>query len=304
MALRSNWEGFLRLNLVSIPVRAYTASTPHREKITFHQIHKTCNSRIRYQKICPIHGEVKKDEIVSGYEYAKGQYILVEPDELAKIRTENEKTIDIQTFIHPGALDPVYFTERSLYLVPSGKVAQKPFSVFHRVMEKENRQAIATIVLSKRDQLVLIRPIESLLVMTVLSYDNQIKKPGSFEDEVHEVKMTDKEVDLARDLVKAATSEKFDYSAYEDPYARRLKDLIETKAAGKKIVAPPEAEAPPVINLMEALRKSLAAQEKRPSILAGIATADMPDGRRRDRLAVHSGLGLLLCELSPCQSTR
>src|SRR5437899_838486 len=99
MAGRPNWEGYVRLNLISMPVRAFTAAVPGRGKIGFHLIHKTCNSRIHYQKVCPIHGEVRKDEIVSGYEYAKGEYILVDPAEMDKLRSENDKAINIAMFI-------------------------------------------------------------------------------------------------------------------------------------------------------------------------------------------------------------
>src|SRR5262249_1861584 len=187
MAVRSNWEGFLRLNLVSVPVRAFSANVQGRGKIGFHLIHKTCNSRIRYQKVLPIHGEVNKDEIVSGYEYAKGEYIIVDPVEQNKLRTENDKAINIETFFRPEALDPIYYTERSYYLVPNGKVAQKPFAMLQKVMSNQNRYAVAQIVFAGREQLVLVRPIHDLLLMTMLSYDSQIKKPSAFEDEAPDV---------------------------------------------------------------------------------------------------------------------
>src|SRR5439155_17231034 len=166
MALRANWDGFLRLNLVSIPVRAYTAAAPGHGKIAFHLIHKKCHSRIRYQKVCPIHGEVPKDEIVSGYEYAKGEYILLEGKDLSKLKTESDKTINIDTFIRSGDIDPLYFTERSYYLLPSGKVGEKPFAVFQKVMAQKERYAIAQMVFAGKQELVLIRPVDNLLVMT------------------------------------------------------------------------------------------------------------------------------------------
>src|SRR5439155_8871690 len=122
MALRSNWEGFLRFNLISVPVRAYSAATTGRGKIAFHQIHKGCGNRIRYQKVCPVHGEVTKDDIVSGYEISKGEYVLVEPDELDRLRTDNDKAISIETFIKPDVLDPIYSGHRSYYLPTNGKV--------------------------------------------------------------------------------------------------------------------------------------------------------------------------------------
>src|SRR5438445_448220 len=160
MALRSNWEGFLRFNLISVPVRAYSASTTGRGKIAFHQIHKGCGSRIKYKKVCPIHGEVSKDEIVSGYEIAKGEYVIVDPEELDKLRTENDKAISIDTFIRPESIDPIYFSERSYYLAPNGKVGQKPFAVLQKVMQDEKRFAVAQVVFAGREQLVLLRPVD------------------------------------------------------------------------------------------------------------------------------------------------
>src|SRR5438067_4551847 len=117
MAARPSWEGFLKVNLISVPVKAYSATVSGGGKIGFHLIHQECNSRIRYKKVCPIHGEVSNDEIVSGYEYSKGQYVIVDAEDLEKLHPENEKTITIDTFVHPAALDPVFFAGRTYYLV-------------------------------------------------------------------------------------------------------------------------------------------------------------------------------------------
>src|SRR5213594_1891857 len=128
MAARSTWEGYLKLNLVSVPVKAFSANTAGGGRIGFNQIHAKCHSRIRYKKVCPIHGEVSNDEIVSGYEYAKGQYVLIDPEELSKLRPGSDKTINIDVFIRPEDLDPMYFTDRTYYLAPDGKVGQKPYA--------------------------------------------------------------------------------------------------------------------------------------------------------------------------------
>ena len=125
MALRSSWEGFLRLNLISVPVKAYSATQSGGGRISFHQIHAKCKSRIRYKKVCPIHGEVPNDEIVSGYEVAKGQYVLVKPEELKKLRSDADKSIEIGVFVSPDEIDPLYFTDRSYYITPSGRAGAK-----------------------------------------------------------------------------------------------------------------------------------------------------------------------------------
>src|SRR3954462_7044771 len=211
MALRSAWEGYLRLNLLSVPVKAYSATIANRGKIGFHQIHAKCNSRIRYKKTCPIHGEVSMDEIVSGYEIADGQYVLIDRKDLAKLRADADKAISIDVFIPPKALDPVYYTDRTYYLTPDGEVGRQSYAVLRKVMADDGRYAVATMVLSGRAQVVLIRPVDKLLAVTVLSYDTQLKKPSEFENEVPEVNAGAAEVKLAKSLVEASTADEFDF---------------------------------------------------------------------------------------------
>ena len=262
MATRPSWEGFLKLSLISVPVRAYGASVSGGGKIHFHMLHAKCGERIRYQKVCPVHGEVAKDEIVPGYEYSKGEYVVVEADELNKLRGESDKGISIDVFIDADALDPIYYSSRSYYLVPSGKVGQHPYAVLHKVMSEKNRFAVARVVLSGKEQVALVRPMDKVLVMTLLQYEDQIKKPKAFEDEVSEARVSDEELKLAENLVQASTAKKFDFSKYGDLYTERLSQLIEAKAKGKRIAAPRKHEEPHVINLMDALRKSLDRAQK------------------------------------------
>jgi DNA end-binding protein Ku len=182
MAARSSWEGFLRLSLISVPVKAYTATAREGQRIHFHEIHAGCGSRIRHQKVCPIHGEVSKDEVVSGYEYAKDNYAVVDPEELAELRPEDEKTIAIDAFVKSDAIAPIYFSGRSYYLTPDGKTAQRSYGVIRQVMSDQKRAAVAQVVLSGRQQLAYIWPIQNLLAMTLLNYENQVTKPSTFED--------------------------------------------------------------------------------------------------------------------------
>src|ERR1022692_3197516 len=131
MAARSSWKGFLKLSLVSVPVKAYTATASEGGGVKLNQLHAGCNSRIKYQKSCPIHGEVSGDQIVSGYEYSKDQYVVIDTAELDKLRTEDSKAITIQEFIHSDALDAMYFSGTTYYLVPDGPVGQRPYAVLH-----------------------------------------------------------------------------------------------------------------------------------------------------------------------------
>ena len=257
MAARSSWKGYLKLSLVSVPVKAYTATSSEGSEVRLNQLHKECNSRINYKKTCPVHGEVSNDAIVSGYEYQKGQYVIVDTDELEKLRTEDDKAIQIDTFIDPDALDPVYYAGKTYYLVPDGPVGQKPYTVLYEAMADENRQAIARVVMHGREQVVLLRPLGGLITMTTLSLDQQVTKPAAFTEEAPKVEVSAEEKKLAKTLVDAATTKKLDFAKYKDEYTEKLTKLIEAKVAGQEIVTPPVEHHAQVINLMDALKQSV-----------------------------------------------
>jgi DNA end-binding protein Ku len=285
MALRSSWKGYLKLSLVSVPVQAFNVTASGGGEIHFNQLHSACNSRIKYQKVCPIHGEVSKDEIVSGYEFAKGQYAIVDPDEIEKLRSENDRAITIEEFIEPDQLDPVYLDGRNYYLVPDTPVGQKPYAVLHEAMMKRNRAGIARVVFSGRDQLVLVRPMDGLLTMSILNYDSQVRKPEAVSDEVHKPEISAQELKLAEMLIDASTAKKFDYSKYEDLYTKRLTELINAKVEGKELVAPPAEEEVPVINLMDALKQSLGKAGKAESAAKRAKPAKKMAASRRQTVA-------------------
>jgi DNA end-binding protein Ku len=169
MAARSSWKGFLKLSLVSVPVKAYTANASGSSEIRLNQLHAECHSRINYKKTCPIHGEVSGEQIVSGYEHSKGQYVVVDTDELEKLRTEDDKAINIDTFVAPQVVDPVYSSGKTYYLVPDGPVAQKSYVVLQQAMVELGRHAIARVVMHGKEQVVWLRPMDDLLSMTVLN---------------------------------------------------------------------------------------------------------------------------------------
>lgn len=269
MPPRSTWKGFLKLSLVSVPVKAYTASASGGGEIHLNQLHSECHSRIQYKKTCPIHGEVSNDDIVSGYEYSKGQYVVVDPDELDKLRTEDDKAIKINVFISPDALDPVYHSGKTYYLVPDGPVGLKPYAVLHQGMVELERLGVAQVVLHGKEQIVLVRPIGQLLGMTVLDYESRVTKPAAFEDEVPPQEATSEELKLVKTLIDASTSEKFDFSTYKDVYTEKLTQLIEAKVAGKEIVAAPVQEQAQIINLMDALKQSVARAQQEKKEVAG-----------------------------------
>jgi DNA end-binding protein Ku len=262
MAARSSWKGFLRLSLVSVPVKAYTATASSGSEVRLNQLHAECHSRINYKKTCPIHGEVAGDQIVSGYEYSKGQYVVVDTDELEKLRTEDDKAINIDTFLAPKELDPVYSSGKTYYLVPDGPVAQKPYVVLQQAMVELSRHAIARVVMHGKEQVVWLRPMDDLLSMTILNYDHEITKPAAFKEELVQQTIETDELKLAKTLIDASTSKRLDYGKYKDVYTEKMTQLIEAKVAGKEIVAAPVHDQVHIINLMDALRQSVAKVQK------------------------------------------
>ncbi len=259
MAARPTWKGFIRFSLVSIPVRGYSAAAPASQggKVTLHQLHKDCGSRVRYIKTCPTHGELKSDDIVSGYEFADDQYVVIDPAELSKIRSKNERTIEIEAFISDRKIDPRFHSGRTMYLTPEGNIGRKPYSMLHRLLIEEKKVGFATGVFSNRDQVMLLRPEENLIAATFLSYESEVRSPAEFEPEAPAVAVSPKELELAKTLVAQLTEDSFDFSKYRDRYHEELEKLVEAKVAGKEVVAAPAEEEPQVINLMEALQRSL-----------------------------------------------
>lgn len=257
MAARPSWKGHLRLSLVTVPVKAFTASNSSSGEVRLNQLHNECNSRIQYKKTCPIHGEVSTAEIVSGYEYSKGQYVVIDPDEIDQLRTKSDKAISIDAFVDAGEIDPVYHAGRTYYLLPSEPIGQKPYSLIVQAMEDEGQVAIGQVVISSREQLVMLRPMGRLLVMTLLSHRMKVKAPVDFEEELADVECTKEEVKLTRSLVQGLVAEDFDYGSYEDSYVTKLKQLIEARVEGKELVSPEGSEEPEVINLMDALKASV-----------------------------------------------
>jgi DNA end-binding protein Ku len=257
MAPRSSWKGFLRLSLVSVPVKAYTANASGGGEIHLNQIHAECNSRINYKKTCPIHGELTSDQIVSGYEIAKGQMIVIDPSELEKMRSASDKAVNIDSFVEHERLDPVYYSGKNYYLVPDGPVATKPYALLLEGMRERNVYGVARVVMHGKDQVVLLRPLDRLITMTILSFESQVVKPATFESDVPPQQMSDDEKKLVDTIIRSMTPKEFDYTQYKDHYTEKLTELIQAKVEGKEVVAAPAEEQAGVINLMDALKASL-----------------------------------------------
>ena len=257
MAPRSSWKGFIKLSLVSVPVKAFTATNTS-EEVRLNQLHKECNTRVKYQKVCPEHGELSNDQIVSGYEFTKGQYVVIDPQEVSKLRKESDKSISISGFVRPEDVDPIYYAGRTYYLLPEGVAGGKPYALLHKGMSDANVHAIATVIIAGREQLVLLRPMENVLVMTILNYAKKVKAIDEFSRELEEQEMSDEEKALTSTLISASFVEDFKIGSYKDEYIGNLGKLIKLKVDGKEIVEAVEHEEPKIINLMDALKKSVA----------------------------------------------
>ncbi len=262
MAARASWKGFLRIRLVSIPVKAYTAAASG-AKIQLRQLHRECHSPVKYRKVCPLHGELDNGDLVSGYHYAKGRYVVIDSEELEQLRRQSDKVVEVEGFLPKDAVDPLYLCGKDYYLVPEGPVGQKAYALFREVMSERGHRALAKIVLTGREQIVLLRPLGRLLVMSLLSYAAEVKDPTAFEDEVEEGGISAPELELAEKLLDATTLAAFDPALYTNQYTERLTELIEAKVAGKEIVRAPAPEEPQVLALMEALKRSVKEAEVR-----------------------------------------
>jgi len=257
MAAHASWKGFLKLSLVSVPVKAYTATSTGSD-ISLHQLHAKTLTRIQYKKFAPEVGEVSSEEIVKGYEYDKGQYVIIEEDEIDKLRTESDKSIRIDGFIKPEELSSIYMGGKTYYLTPDGPVGQKPDNLLLKSMLGNGVAAIAEVVISQKEQVVMLRAIDGLLAMTVLNRVDEVKASTAFKDEVTDTPVTEAETSLTDTLIKASMIKDFDFSKYKDVYKEKLTKLIQMKIEGQEVVQVRDPEEPKIINLMDALKRSVA----------------------------------------------
>jgi DNA end-binding protein Ku len=282
---RTSWKGFLKLSLVSVPVKAFTANDTEAD-VRLNQLHKDCHGRVKYQKVCPEHGELNSDHIVSGYEYAKDQYVVVDPDEVDKLRTKADRSVNIDGFVPATAIDPRYFAGKTWYLLPDGTAGERPYALLHKGMIDNGVCAIAQVVMSGREQLVLVRPFDKMLVMTGLYYWKKVKAADEFLGEIDDIQFKPEETALTNTLIGATKIADFDLSKYKDVYVEKLQKLIQMKIDGKEVVAAPDHEEPKILNLMDALKKSVAEAQAR---AAGVGEAAEPDPEPGKKMAPSSG---------------
>src|SRR5712671_1940871 len=254
MAARPTWSGYLKISLVNIPVKVFPA-TDAGATLSFNQLHAECQTRIQQKRWCPnCQREVPNTDIVKGYEFEKGRYVVVGEDDIEKVRVESTRVINLETFTDDTAIDPIYL-ERPYYLAPDGPVAREAFAVIREGMQ--GKAGIGKVALYGREYLVKVQPRERGLIMYTLRHANEIRSMEAI-DELSDLPemVKPEEVKLAHQVMATFAGE-VDLQEYRDDYQVGLREIIDAKIEGREIVAQ-EVEAPPkVVNLMEALRKSL-----------------------------------------------
>ena len=258
MAPRAYWKGYLKLSLVSCPVALYPASS-EREKISFHQINEDTGNRIKYRKVDAETGdEVDSAKIIKGYEVGKGQYLEIKPEELEAVAIESKRTIEIDQFVPKKEIDELYLRD-PYYLVPDGEVGQQAFAVIREAIREEGMVALGRVVFTSREHVIALEPRDNGLLGMTLRYPYEVRKQSEYFDDIEDEKIPKDMLELASHIVRTKAGH-FKPEQFEDHYEEALKELLRKKQAGQKIEAPKAPTEAKVINLMDALRRSVKAE--------------------------------------------
>ena len=268
MPARPTWKGYLKVSLVNIPIKVFPA-TESSATISFNQLHGECQTRIQQKRWCPhCNREVPNSELVKGYEFEKGRYVVLSEDDFEKVRPASTRVIDLARFAEASAIDPMY-VDRTYYLAPDGPVAADAFAVMREGMQ--GKIGVGKLALYGREYLVAVRPFGKGIAMHTLHHAAEIRSMDEVE-ELNSVpsKVKPEEIKLAKQVIETFEGP-LDFASYKDEYREGLQQIIDAKIAGEEVVAPAVEAPPKVVNLMEALRKSLdavSAGKKRPVAMA------------------------------------
>jgi DNA end-binding protein Ku len=261
MAPRASWKGYLKLSLVSCPVRLYPA-TSAKDRITFNQLHKDTHNRINMKPVDPELGLVERTDLVKGYEYEDKQYVIIEDSDLESVRIESNHTMNIEAFVDEGSVDTLY-QDTPYYLAPDGAMAEETFVVLREAMRKTGKLAIARLVLSSRERVVTIGARENGMFVCTLRNPNEVRGTAEYFNTIPTVKPDSEMLRLAEQLIEQKQTT-FDPKNYEDRYEMALMQMIREKLKGHKPIIAAAPERGNVINLMDALKASLS-QAKPPA---------------------------------------
>jgi len=258
--MRTLWKGAVSFGLVNIPVKMYTAT--EKKDIKFNYLHKECMSPVQYHKFCPqCNREINNEEIVRGYEYQKGNYVIINEEDLERIPLANTKTVDILDFVELNQLDPVYY-DKTYYLEPAPG-GEKAYSLLIEAMNKTNKIAIARVLIRSKQSLAALRVKDRILLIETIFYPDEIRSPASLNTGIDKAQLHDNEIKMAVNLIENLSID-FNPEKYQDTYRKALWEIIEAKIVGKEIISPaPSVENTNVVDLMEALKASVQLSEEK-----------------------------------------
>jgi len=262
--MRTIWNGSINFGLVNIPVGLAVAQ--QRKDTSFRTLHRECGTPIKQKRYCPFHErDVEADELVKGWEFAKGQFVLVEDSDLEAVALQRSQSVDIIRFVPIDQVDPIYF-DRTYYLAPAGPEAQRrPYVLLLRAMQEAGMAAVGKFVLWGKENLCLIRPLGESLVLETLFFAEDIRPRKEIDEAVEETEVKGPELAMATQLVESLVGD-FNPKDYENEYRNELRAMLEAKLEGKEITAPEPAPEAQVVDLMEALKQSVAqAQKEKPA---------------------------------------
>lgn len=262
MALRPYWSGQIRLSLVSLPVSIYPALSRSRQ-IPLHEIYRKTGQRVRHQNT--VDGEeVDREDIVKGYEVEKGEYVILEPDEIKDLKIPSKKTLEITQFVDKGSIDQVYY-ETPYFVTPEGKGSEDAFIVIRDALRQSGKVGLGQLAIAGRERLCAIKPCGSGIMLETLRYEDEIRESDPYFGDIDDGAVDKEQLSLAKELIKRKTAT-FKPEKFHDHYKEALQELINSKLEGRKprdvIEEPPSGK---VINLMDALRKSLKEQNAKPA---------------------------------------
>lgn len=283
-ASRPVWKGQLRLSLVSIPVEMFSAAKPN-AKPSFRQIHEPTGKPIRYEKVVEGVGPISTDDIIKGFEYEKGDYVLLSDDEIDAVRLETRKTLELSQFVGSCEIDPIYY-DKSYFVVPTDELAEDAFRVVRDALRKAQKVGIGQLSMRGKEYLAVIKPSGTGLMMQTLHYEEELRKADPFFSTISSKKAESELLEVATALIAKKTAP-FDASAFKDHYQEALHDLIQRKmkAKGNKVSAPKSSGSRPtganVVDLMSALKQSLEGSSKKAAPRAKTASRAGTAGTRK-----------------------
>ena len=265
MPARPSWRGQIKLALVSIPVELFPA-TKAGKSIAFHQVHEPSGQRVRYEKVVPGIGPIDRDDILKGYEVEKGEYVLLDPEEIEKVKLESRKTLELTQFVELNDIDPIYY-DKPYYVVPADDLAEEAFVVLRDALRKTKRVGIGQLAMRGQEYVVSLKPCGRGMVLETLRYADEVNKAASYFRDIGDTKPDEDLLDMAEMLIEKKASD-FDASEFENRYIEALRGLIDEKIKkkGKRVIQDRSSDDVPkgsnVVDLMAALKKSIETGER------------------------------------------